>query len=221
MLDKSVCDVSIGEETVDARSPNFAFLSLMNVGPMGPALARGGKLTLARCVWYPGPGLMEKACFHSCQSHLLRATPRLHTHGKDHRLSISHTPRPSPAPRQFVFVILWTSLGGNYEQNNTNNTRRCVFIAPQRCVWVFICRRYYAGPSEWLGHRGLDCKLDFYAHIVLVYACQENVWFVAHRGFIHAGPEGGKGLSFKLVRVACGAVDWDVWGRFDRWLNCV
>lgn len=138
MLDKSVCDVSIGEETVDARSPNFAFLSLMNVGPMGPALARGGKLTLARCVWYPGPGLMEKACFHSCQSHLLRATPRLHTHGKDHHLSISHTPRPSPAPRQFVFVILWTSLGGNYEQNNTNNTRRCVFIAPQRCVWVFF-----------------------------------------------------------------------------------
>lgn len=27
MSDKSVCDVSIGEETVDARSPNFAFLS--------------------------------------------------------------------------------------------------------------------------------------------------------------------------------------------------
>lgn len=80
MLDKCVCDVSIGEETVDARSPNFAFLSLMKVGPRGPALARGGKLTLARCVWYPGPGLMEKACFHSCQSHLLRATPRLHTH---------------------------------------------------------------------------------------------------------------------------------------------
>lgn len=21
--------------------------------------------------------------------------------------------------------------------------------------------------------------------------------------------------------MACGAVDWDVWGRFDRWLNCV
>lgn len=116
MLDKFVCDVSIGEETVDARSPNFAFLSLMNAGPMGPALARGGKLTLVRCVWYPGPGLMEKACFHSCQSHLLRATPRLHTHGKDHHLLISHTPRPSPAPLQFVFVILWTRLGGNYEQ---------------------------------------------------------------------------------------------------------
>lgn len=147
MLDKSVCDVSIGEETVDARSPNFAFLSLMNVGPMGPALARGGKLTLARCVWYPGPGLMEKACFHSCQSHLLRATPRLHTHGKDHRLSISHTPRPSPAPRQFVFVILWTSLGGNYEQNNTNNTRRCVFIAPQRCVWVFYLPKILRRPE--------------------------------------------------------------------------
>lgn len=105
-----MCDVSIGEETVDARSPNFAFLSLMNAGPMGPALARGGKLTLVRCVWYPGPGLMEKACFHSCQSHLLRATPRLHTHGKDQHLLISHTPRPSPAPRQFVFVILWTRL---------------------------------------------------------------------------------------------------------------
>lgn len=149
MLDKSVCDVSIGEETVDARSPNFAFLSLMNVGPMGPALARGGKLTLARCVWYPGPGLMEKACFHSCQSHLLRATPRLHTHGKDHRLSISHTPRPSPAPRQFVFVILWTSLGGNYEQNNTNNTRRCVFIASQRCVWVFYLPKILRRP-EWM-----------------------------------------------------------------------
>lgn len=149
MLDKSVCDVSIGEETVDVRSPNFAFLSLMNVGPMGPALARGGKLTLARCVWYPGPGLMEKACFHSCQSHLLRATPRLHTHGKDHRLSISHTPRPSPAPRQFVFVILWTSLGGNYEQNNTNNTRRCVFIASQRCVWVFYLPKILRRP-EWM-----------------------------------------------------------------------
>lgn len=104
MLDKSVCDVSIGEETVDARSPNFAFLSLMNVGPMGPALARGGKLTLARCVWYPGPGLMEKACFHSCQSHLLRATPRLHTHGKDHRLSISHTPAPA-RHRDSLFLL--------------------------------------------------------------------------------------------------------------------
>lgn len=77
-----MCHVSVGEETVDARSPNFAFLSLMNAGALGPTLARGGKLTLARCVWYPGPGLMEKACFHSCQSHLLRATPRLHTHGK-------------------------------------------------------------------------------------------------------------------------------------------
>lgn len=138
MSDKSVCDVSIGEETVDARSPNFAFLSLMNAGPMGPALARGGKLTLVRCVWYPGPGLMEKACFHSCQSHLLRATPRLHTHGKDQHLLISHTPRPSTAPRQFVFVILWTRLGGNYEQNNTNSTRLCVFfnIATRRCIWV-------------------------------------------------------------------------------------
>lgn len=136
MLDKSVCDVSIGEETVDARSPNFAFLSLMNAGPLGPALARGGKPTLARCVWYPGPGLMEKACFHSRQSHLLRATPRLHTHGNDHHLLISHTPRPSPGPQQFVFVILRTRLGGNYEQNHTNNTRLCVFIAPLRCVWL-------------------------------------------------------------------------------------
>ena len=173
-----MCDVSIGEETVDARSPNFAFLSLMNVGPMGPALARGGKLTLARCVWYPGPGLMEKACFHSCQSHLLRATPRLHTHGKDHHLSISHTPRPSPAPRQFVFVILWTSLGGNYEQNNTNNTRRCVFIAPQRCVWVFFflsAEDITQARVNYLSIVVLDCELDFYAHIVLVYACQENV----------------------------------------------
>ena len=121
MSDKSVCDVSIGEETVDARAPNFAFLSLMNVGPMGPALARGGKLTLARCVWYPGPGLMEKACFHSCQSHLLSAAPHppsLHT-----RTVKTTTTSPSlsllcpgPAPRQFVFVILWTRLGGNHEQ---------------------------------------------------------------------------------------------------------
>lgn len=137
-----MCDVSIGEETVDARSPNFAFLSVMNVGPMGPALARGGKLTLARCVWYPGPGLMEKACFHSCQSHLLRAAPllpiptphpRSHTHGKDHYLPISHTPRPSPAPRQFVFVILWTILGGNYEQNNTYKYYKIVRF----CIDVF------------------------------------------------------------------------------------
>lgn len=42
MSDKSVCDVSIRAETVDARSPNFAFLSLMNAGPLGqtPALGR-------------------------------------------------------------------------------------------------------------------------------------------------------------------------------------
>lgn len=106
----------------------------MNVRPMGAALARGGKLTLARCVWYPGPGLMEKACFHSCQSHLLRTTPRFHTHVEDHRLPISHTPYPSAPPPQFVFVILWTRSGGNYEQNNTNNTRLCL-IAPRRCVW--------------------------------------------------------------------------------------
>lgn len=26
---------------------------------------------------------------------------------------------------------------------------------------------------------------------------------------------------FYLVRKACGAVDWDVWGRFDRSLICV
>lgn len=114
----------------------ISLFSLMNVRPMGPALARGGKLTLARCVWYPGPGLMEKACFHSCQSHLLRTTPRLHTHGEDHRLPISHTPYPSAPRRQFVFVILWTRSGGNYEQNNTNNARLCARIAPRRCFWI-------------------------------------------------------------------------------------
>lgn len=165
MLDKSACDVSIGEETVDARSPNFAFLFLMNVGPMGAALARGGKLTLARCVWYPGPGLMEKACFHSCQSHLLRATPRLHTHGEDHHLSISHTPRPRPALRQFVFVILWTGLGGNYEQNNKNNTRRCVVF--------FVCLPQISriGPNELLCVvKALICRLNL-KHVVL--SCQE------------------------------------------------
>lgn len=48
----------------------------------GPARAWGGKLKLARCVWYPGLDLMEKACFHSRQSHLLRTTPaytRMHS----------------------------------------------------------------------------------------------------------------------------------------------
>lgn len=71
---------------------------------MGPALARGGKLTLVRCVWYPGSGLMEKACFHSCQSHLLRATPRLHTHGKDHHLSISQSFTPA-RHRDSLFLL--------------------------------------------------------------------------------------------------------------------
>lgn len=199
MLDKSVCDVSIGEETVDARSPNFAFLSLMNVGPMGPALARGGKLTLARCVWYPGPGLMEKACFHSCQSHLLRATPRLHTHGKDHHLSISHTPRPSPAPRQFVFVILWTGLGGNYEQNNTNNTRWCVFIASQRCVLGIVCRRDHVGPSECFEHHGFNCKLDllyilwWFIRVRKMY----DLWHIGLRSQLHTcRTRGGEKLVF-------------------------
>lgn len=28
-------------------------------------------------------------------------------------------------------------------------------------------------------------------------------------------------LFFYLVRKACGAVDWGVWGRFDRSLICV
>ncbi|CAB1459249.1 unnamed protein product [Pleuronectes platessa] len=62
------------EETVDARSPNFAFLSLMNVGPMGPALARGAPTPLAP-----------------------------YTHGKDHHhLSIALTPlrRPGSATQE-------------------------------------------------------------------------------------------------------------------------
>lgn len=124
----------------------------MNVRPMGPTLARGGKLTLARCVWYPGPGLMEKACFHSCQSHLLRTTPRLHTHVEDRRLPISHTPYPSAPPRPFVFVILWTRSGGNYEQNNTNNTRLCL-LAPRRCVWMFSVA---AVAVSYLEHQGFS-----------------------------------------------------------------
>jgi len=42
--------------------------------------------------------------------------------------SISHTPRPSPALRQFVFVIPWISLGGNYEQKNTNTIEMVRFV---------------------------------------------------------------------------------------------
>lgn len=41
MLDKSVCDVPITEKTVDARSPNFAFLSLNERGAHGTGSGPG------------------------------------------------------------------------------------------------------------------------------------------------------------------------------------
>lgn len=177
MSDKSVCDVSIGEETVDARAPNFAFLSLMNARPVGAPLARGGKLTLARCVWYPGPRLMEKACFHSCQSHLLRATPRLHTHGKDHHLSISRAARPSPAPRQFVFVILWTGWGGN---DDAKTIRWCVFLYCLNTMsFVYylleISFRSCGIVLGWGGGGSFKCRLDvFYVVYLLSGKCMSS-----------------------------------------------
>lgn len=176
MLDKSVCDVSIGEETVDARSPNFAFLCLMNVGPMGPTLARGGKLTLARCVWYPGPGLMEKACFHSCQSHLLRATPRLHTRTVKTTTSPSLTLLSPARHRDSLFLLssgpVWEEIMSEIIQITQCGLFFCRCFTLM-CLGI-ICRGTSCkGPCECFGHRGFRCKLDI-LHILR--------WFILVRG---------------------------------------
>lgn len=144
---------------------------------MGPALAPGGKLTLERCVWYPGPGLMEKACFHSCQSHLLRATPRLHTHGKDHHLSISHNPLPQPGTETVCFCYPLDQFGRKLWAKNINNTRWCVFHCLTTMRLSIIC----VGPCECLEYDGFCCELDL-LHILWWFIRVKKMYDLWHIG---------------------------------------